>query len=262
MIDFHTHILPNIDDGSRNIQETINLLKEAKEAGFNAVVLTSHYKENYYETDIPERDIWVKAISENIRNKGIDLDLYLGNEIYMTENIMNLLIEGKASTINNTCYVLFELPLESEPENLYNVIHSLKENKLIPVLAHPERYKFVQREPSLVSDLITEQEVLMQADYGSIIGQYGEKAQIIVQKLLENRMIHFLGSNVHRENTTYKIIPEALEEIERIIGLDELEKLTTTNPMLALQNKRIEIEEPFEAKLTLKEKIIMYIKKD
>ena len=75
-------------------------------------------------------------------------------------------------------------------------------------------------------------------------------------------MIHFLGSNVHRENTTYKIIPEALEEIERIIGLDELEKLTTTNPMLALQNKRIEIEEPFEAKLTLKEKIIMYIKKD
>ena len=51
MIDFHTHILPNIDNGSRNIEETINLIKEAKEAGFEGIVLTSHYKEGYYETD-------------------------------------------------------------------------------------------------------------------------------------------------------------------------------------------------------------------
>lgn len=260
MIDFHTHILPNIDDGSRSIEETFNLLKEAKEAGFNSVVLTSHYKESYYETDVLERNVWVKAITENIRNKGIDLDLYLGNEIYMTDNMMNLLEEGKASTVNNTCYVLFELPLDTEPENLYSVIHSLEENKLIPILSHPERYRFIQREPTLVNDLI-EQGVLMQSNYGSILGEYGEKARIIMEKLLENKAVHFLGSDVHREKTTYEIIPEALGEIEKIIGTEELEKLTTINPDLALKNKKIEIEEPYEIELTLKEKLMMYLKR-
>jgi len=176
MIDFHTHIIPNIDDGSKSIEETFNLINEAKEAGFDGIVLTSHYIENYYETDIPERDVWVKAISDNLRVKGIETDLYLGNEIYMTDNMMNLLIQGKASTINNSSYVLFEMPLNAEPMNLYDVIYSLQENKLIPVLAHPERYSFIQKEPELVFDLI-EKGVLMQANYGSILGKYGEKAR-------------------------------------------------------------------------------------
>ena len=260
MIDFHTHIIPNIDDGARNIEETFNLIQEAKEVGFEGIVLTSHYIENYYETDVPERDIWVKAISDNLKVKGIETNLYLANEIYMSDNMMNLLIEGKASTINNSSYVLFEMPLNAEPMNLYDVIYSLQENKLIPVLAHPERYSFVQKDPELISDLI-EKGVLMQANYGSILGQYGEKAEIIVRKFLEANMIHFLGSDVHRQNTIYKRIPRALEAIKAIVGDDKLNELTTRNPRLALENKRIEIEEPEEVTLTLKEKLIMYLKR-
>lgn len=260
MIDFHSHILPNIDDGSRSIEETFNLIKEAKEVGFEGIVLTSHYIEGYYETDVPERDVWVNAIKENLNTKGIDIDLYLGNEIYISENMMDLLINNKASTINNTCYVLFEMPLNVEPMNLYNVIYSLQENKLIPVLAHPERYKFVQKEPELIYDLI-EKGVLMQANYGSILGQYGENAQMIVRKFFENNMIHFLGSDVHRQNTIYKNIPRALEAISEIIGEEKLRELTTTNPKLALNNKRIDIEEPEEFTLTFKEKLMMFFKK-
>ncbi len=260
MIDFHTHIIPNIDDGSRSVEETFNLIKEAKEVGFEGIVLTSHYIENYYETDVPERDIWVKAISENLANKGIQTNLYLGNEIYMSNNMVNLLVEGKASTINNSSYVLFEMPLNAEPLNLYDVIYSLQENKLIPVLAHPERYSFIQKDPELVYDLI-QKGVLMQANYGSILGIYGEKAQMIVRKFLENNMIHFLGSDVHRQNTIYKKIPRALEQIKEIVGNEKLEELTTINPKLAIENKRIDIDEPEEVVLTIKEKIIMYLKK-
>ncbi len=260
MIDFHTHIIPNIDDGSRNIDETFNLIQEAKNAGFEGIVLTSHYMENYYETGVKERDIWVKVIKDNLRQSGIEANLYLANEIYITDNIMDLLIEGKASTINNTSYVLFEMPLNAEPMNLYNVIYSLQENKLIPILAHPERYSFIQKEPEFVYELI-EKGVLMQANYGSILGQYGEKAKIIVKKLLSGNMIHFLGTDVHREKTIYKLIPQAIEEIENIIGSDKLEKLTTKNPKLALENKKIEIDDPIEMKLSIKEKIIMYLKK-
>lgn len=260
MIDFHTHIIPNIDDGSRSIEETFNLIQEAKQAGFEGIVLTSHYIENYYETDVLERDIWVKAIADNLEEKGIQTNLYLANEIYMSDNIMNLLINGKASTINNSSYVLFEMPLNAEPMNLYDVIYSMQENKLIPILAHPERYSFIQKEPELVYDLI-QKGVLMQANYGSILGQYGEKAEIIVKKFLEGNMIHFLGSDVHRQNTIYKRIPQALEKIRDIIGDKKLEELTTINPSLALNNKKIEIEEPEEVTLTLKEKLKIYLKK-
>ena len=102
----------------------------------------------------------------------------------------------------------------------------------------------------------------MQSNYGSILGQYGEKAKMTVKKFLEANMVHFLGSDVHRQNTIYKKIPQALQEIESIVGEQKLEELTTINPRLALENKRIDIEEPEEVTLTFKEKIMMYLKRN
>lgn len=261
MIDFHSHILPNIDDGSRSIEETFNLIKEAKNVGFDAIVSTSHYMENYYETNVPEREVWINAIYENLQVKNIDIRLYLGNEIYLSENIIKLLEEGKASTINDTSYVLFEMPLNAEPLNLYDIVYEMIQCKLVPILAHPERYSFVQKDPELIYDLI-QKGVLMQANYGSIIGQYGEKAKMIVKKFLKNNMIHFLGTDVHRQNTIYPRIPECLAEINSLIGEEKLEELSNENPLLALKNKRIDIAEPIPVELTLKEKIIMNFKKD
>lgn len=260
MIDFHTHILPNIDDGSRSIEETFNLINEAKNVGFEAIISTSHYIEEYYETNAPEREVWINAIYENLQAKNIDIKLYLGNEIYISENIIKLLEEGKASTINDTSYVLFEMPLNVEPMNLYDVIYEMMQYKLVPILAHPERYSFVQKEPELIYDLI-EKGVLMQANYGSILGIYGEKPQMIVRKFFESNMIHFLGTDVHRQNTIYPKVPEALVEIKQIVGEEKLKELTTINPRLALHNKKIDIETPRKVELTLKEKIIMNFKK-
>lgn len=260
MIDIHSHILPNIDDGAKNIEETLHLLREAKQVGFQAIVSTSHYMEGYYETNVPEREMWMKVIYEKGQEENIGLKLYLGNEIYLSENIVELLKNGKASTINDTSYILFEMPLNVEPLNLYNVIYEMQENKLIPILAHPERYSFIQQNPDLIYDLV-EKGIYMQSNYASIIGYYGKRAQVIVKKLLENNMVHFLGSDVHRKNTIYPKIPEILTKLEKIVGKEELEKLTTTNPKLVLQNKRIHINNPNKIELTLKEKLIMKLNK-
>ncbi len=257
MIDVHSHILPNIDDGSRSIEETFNLIKEAKEAGFEGIVCTSHYMENYYETNRPEREVWINAIHENLENKNIDMNLYLGNEIYMSDNIIELLEDGKATTMNDTSYVLFELPMNAEPMNLYDMVYEMQQYKIVPILAHPERYSFVQTDPELIYDLI-DKGVLMQANYGSIIGQYGKKAQMIVQKFLENNMIHMLGTDVHRQNTIYPKIPEIILELKSLIGEEKVKELTTINPELVINNKRIDIRKPYKVELTLKEKISMY----
>lgn len=260
MIDFHTHILPNVDDGSKSVEETFDLLKEAKNAGFEAIISTSHYMEEYYEVNVAEREVWIQALAENLGKTNINLKLYLGNEIYITENIIQLLETGKATSINNTNYVLFEFPLNSKPMNLYDIIYDMLEYKLIPVLAHPERYSFVQKEPELIYDLI-QKGVLMQSNFGSIVGQYGEKAQLIARKLLENNMVHFLGSDVHKKKSIYPKIPEILNEIKMIVGKEKLQELTTINPSLVLENRKIDIDEPREFKLSLKEKMIVNLKK-
>ena len=220
--------------------------------------MTPHYIEDYYETDVAEREVWLDAISKNLSVKNFDGKLYLANEIYITENIIELLEQARASTINNTSYVLFELPLNSEPLNLYDVIYKMQQYKLVPVLAHPERYPFMQDEPELIYDLV-QKGVLMQQNYGSIIGQYGKKAQVIAKKMLENNLVHFLGSDVHRQNSIYKKIPGILIEIQNIIGEEKLNELTTINPSLAVANKKIEIRTPRNIELNLKEKIKMNV---
>lgn len=256
MIDFHAHILPNIDDGARDIEETFHLIQEAQKVGFEKIIATPHYMEGYYETNALEREVWINAICEKFQEKNFNMELYSGNEIYLSENMIQLLEERKASTINDTSYVLFEMPLNIEPLSLYNVIYEMMQSKIIPILAHPERYTFVQQDPELIYDLI-EKGVLMQCNYASIIGYYGVKAQIIVKKLLENNMVHFLGSDVHRANTIYPKIPQILTKLTELIGQERLQELTTTNPKLVLQNKRIDLRKPNKIELTLKEKIRM-----
>ena len=243
MIDFHSHILPNIDDGSKSVGETFHLIEEAKQAGFNEIISTSHYMEDFYEIENEERNIWINSINEKLNEREIDVKLYIGNEIYITENIIKLLEDEKASTINNTNYVLFELPLNSKPLNLYSFIYRLTSNNLVPIISHPERYSFLQKKPEAIEILI-KNGVLMQCNFGSLIGTYGKKAEIITKKMLENNMVHFLGSDVHKQNTIYKKIPDIIKKIENLIGKEKLVEITEINPALVLKNKRISIPKP------------------
>ena len=254
MIDFHSHILPSIDDGAKEMEETEKLIKEAEEVGFEKIISTSHYIENYYEADVKERKEIIKSINDKIEKEEKNIKILIGNEVYLTNHIKELLEGKKITTIENTDYILFEMPLNVKPLNMYDVIYDMMQLKMKPILAHPERYSYIQENPNIVKDLI-ETGVLMQANYGSIVGQYGARAKLIVRKLLEKDMIHFLGSDVHRKETIYPQIPNILEETEKVIGKEKLKELTTTNAELVLKNEEIEVEDPSEIKLNFFEKL-------
>ena len=254
MIDFHSHILPNIDDGSSNMEETLNIIKEAKIAGFDGIISTSHYLEGYYVVSKAERTMLLEAIKSKLKQDEFDIDLYLGSEIYITNNIFELLQEEKASSINDTNYVLFELPFNAKPLNLYDVIYDMIGCKLVPISI--SIYPFVHKDPNIIFELINKG-VLMQANYGSFIGQYGNKTKLIAKKLLENNMIHFLGSDVHRFGSIYANMGKCIDKIVSIIGKDRFEILSTVNPKIILQNKEILVSEPNEIKLSFKEKFIL-----
>ncbi len=252
MIDMHSHILPNIDDGSRSMEETLDLIEEAKKVGFTKIVLTPHYIEGYYEKEEKER----KELIEKISNKVKNIELYNANEIYISENIIKLLQEKQVSKINDSKYLLFEMPMNAKPMNLYEIVYEMMQYKITPILAHPERYTFIFKEPDIIYDLI-QKGVLMQANYGSLIGMYGKRTELIVKKFLQNNMIHILGSDVHRKNSIYRVIPEILEILEKLIGKDALKILSETNPMKILNNEEIQVTEPVRIKYTVIEKCII-----
>ena len=248
MIDFHTHILPEIDDGSRNINETIALLQEAKQAGFTKIICTPHYYENLnYVANEKDRESLIRAVSIALGKSETNLQLYSGNEIYVSHEIVELLKEKKASSINDSNYVLFELPFEEEVTGLKDIIFNLIKNNYKPIIAHPERYTFVQKNPNKLLEYIN-YGVLFQSNYGSIIGQYGKNAKKTVKKLLENNFVHFLGTDSHRPETIYPKVSVALEELEKILPKEEINKLTTYNAKLVLENKPIETKKPIRIK--------------
>lgn len=247
MIDFHSHIIPEIDDGSRSIEETMLLLKEAKNAGFNTIISTSHYLTGTYEFDESSRNQFLEVIQKGASNLNINIELKLGSEIYACYDIVELLKEHKASTINGTNYVLFELPMQMEMLNLKNIIYNLLGNGYRPIIAHPERYSYVKEDPNWLIEYL-ELGVLFQANYGSIIGMYGKEAQKTVKLLLKNNMIHFLGSDAHKAKTIYVKMPEIVQELRKVLERDEFKKLTRLNAQVVLENKEIYTEVPHKIK--------------
>ena len=236
MIDIHSHIIPNVDDGARSVEETFNILKEAQEAGFTDVILTSHFLLNYSETNAQELIFWKEKLQEVLKKQGTKINLHSGMEIYITNQMEELLENKKILTLANSGYMLIELPLATNVKYFDYVVYYLEAKGIKPIIAHPERYKCVQKDPDIVEEYI-EKGCLIQCNYGSIVNLYGREAEKTIKTLLKKNQVHFLGSDVHRENGTYLIILDAIKKIRKIIGENKINELTTINPKKILQNE-------------------------
>ena len=254
MIDCHSHIVCGVDDGSENAEQSMKILKEAEKAGFDRIILTPHYMDDYYVVPKSEIAKKIDTLQQLCDNLKINIKLYQGNEIYISNNKYEFLKEGKASSLNNSRYVLFETPMNIEPQNLIEVIYKLKEMKKVPVLAHPERYSFIQKDSNKILEY-AEMGVLFQSNYGSLIGQYGVNSKKTVKILLKNDIISFLGSDVHKEENIYKQINEIKNILYKIIGEKKTDELTNTNIEKILNDEKIEKEIPNKIKQSIFSKL-------
>ena len=236
MIDFHSHIIPKIDDGSKSIEETYDMLLEAKEAGFTDIIMTSHFTTHYCEPTVQEINVWKEKLQELLRVKNVDINLHSGMEIYVSNRLEELICNNKILTIENSKYILMELPINASINYLDSIIYILESHGLKLILAHPERYLYVQSNPTLIEEY-KEKGILIQCNYGSIIGQYGKKAEHIMKMILKKGQVDFLGSDCHGKNTVYKQIPNAVKKIKKIITEEEFYKISTQNPKNVLENK-------------------------
>lgn len=234
MIDFHAHILPGLDDGIQTMEEAENVLKEAKRAGFNKIICTTHYS-NYYVENEETRKNKLKDLQE----KADGIELVIGSEVYARINIDKLFENGEASTLNNSKYVLYEMPLHKEYPMYKNLVIDLISAGYKPILAHPERYKTIQDDPKKIEELL-ELGVYLQSNFMSIEGLYGSKCKKTVELLLKHNMISFLGTDVHSINDFYPHVKNASKKIIKIIGENNFNKLTNINPEMVCENKEVE----------------------
>ena len=241
MIDLHSHILPNIDDGSQSLEESIQIIKQAVSNGVTDIVVTPHFiLGSIYNSQKENNKKILKTLTAKLIEENININLYLGNEIFIDIYMLQNLLKKKTSSLNDSRYVLFELPMNSEYKNIRKTLFDLQNAGYIPVIAHPERYRVIKENPQIVMEW-QEAGAIFQSNIGSLSGRYGKEAKKTLELLLKHQFITFLSSDIHHSTDTfYQDIDKSKKILKKIITDDYIEDLFTNNAKKVLKNEKIE----------------------
>jgi len=214
-VDLHSHLIPGIDDGSKSMKESISLLKGMEALGYEKVITTPHIMLDAYR-NTPEiiRD-GLKSLREVAIKEGITLEIEAAAEYYLDDGFEELLHKGNVLTIEGK-YLLFETSYFAKPMQLEEMIFAITSSGYVPLMAHPERYRYVKnplKEFSRFKDL----GVLFQVNLNSFIGHYGKDAKQKADFLSKEGMIDFLGSDVHHSKQVDTLSNVFLSEAYRDI---------------------------------------------
>ena len=242
MIDIHNHIIYDCDDGAKSIEQSVRMIKAAKDAGITEICFTPHYMDDGYKSNREELTLKVEEIKKCLIDDNIDIKLYLGEEVFIFPDLPASL--DKIICLNDSKYILFEIPLFEEINFIDDVVYKLFTLGKIPILAHPERYMLTQKNYSYIKSLVNKG-VLLQMNINSLIGYYGKEAKKLSKKLLDDNLIHFVASDAH-SSTSYANIQESLAILRNIVDNKKFIEITEENQRKVLLDEQIEIELPGE----------------
>jgi protein-tyrosine phosphatase len=198
--DIHSHLIPEIDDGAKSVEDSLSIIRELSALGFNRVITTPHIMADSFPNtpDIIHRGLAV--MQEAIAKEGIPMKMEAAAEYYLDEIFEEKLLKAPLLTFGgDKKYVLFETSYVARPMSLERIIFDLQMAGYQPVLAHPERYRFFWERDGL--DLVREiadKGVHLQLNIASMAGSYDVRAGKLGKKLLKEGLIHFLGTDIHR----------------------------------------------------------------
>ena len=238
MKDIHNHLLYGIDDGSESLVESIKLLKAIKKEGITEIVFTPHYIiGSSYNNNAKKNKELLKALS-----KKTSIKLYLGNEVFIDNDVVSYIEKGEISTINDSRYLLVEFPLNEKLDIGKVLIGNLIRNGIVPIIAHPERYHYYKLKD--FEDFINEG-CLLQGNITSLIDKYGVKSRKNLELLLKKDMIHVMGTDTHRSVLDIK---KCEDYLEKVVSKERKEELLNTNFDIIVKDKEFNIYEIKELK--------------
>ena len=199
-VDLHSHFIPGIDDGSQSMEESLSLLKAMETLGYEKVITTPHIMVDVYRNTPKIIKEGLISLRKAAKTEGIGIEIEAAAEYYLDEGFYDHLHSAEVMSIDNK-YLLFETSYASKPLQMEEMIFEIAASGYTPLMAHPERYRYV-KEPLKEYSRLKELGVLFQLDLNSLGGHYGKDAKRKAEILCKNGMIDFLGSDVHHLKQT------------------------------------------------------------
>lgn len=239
MIDIHNHILFDIDDGAKTIEDSLQMCRDAHANGIDKIVLTPHFV-NYKNIDdfVEERNEKIFELRNMLKAENIPVKLYSGAELFLNDNIFAA-DSLDDLTLGDSRYILCEFPLG--PFNVSRVpewIDELIDRGYVPVVAHPERYYEFHRNLFIIDELI-DREVVFQVNFDSLTGLNGNSAQMMSLDMVERGIAKLIGTDAHHPIYRHNRIKEKIENLPEDITIDMLKECMQINPQKILENKDI-----------------------
>jgi protein-tyrosine phosphatase len=236
MIDLHTHLLPDWDDGAKDWEETLAMARAAEKDGITRIGLTPHlfrltkYGDdlNLLEQRFAEFMLWAKRFP---------VEFFRGTEVYINDQIVGN-IKKYNLTINNSSYVFVEFPVDSVMAGVRDLFYQIMLEGYIPIISHPERNFVFARRPKLLFDLVSLGAVA-QVTAKSILGEFGHEARHSAEVFLKHNLVHLIGSDAHDLENRPPLLRSAVERAMKIVGKEKALAMVTEIPQAILDNQVI-----------------------
>lgn len=234
MIDIHTHLLFGVDDGPDTIEESIEMIKRAKEQGIQAMILTPHYRHGmfaYPNDRIKENFVLLQKYA-----KEIGIKIFLGTEHHVNSMIIEYIQNGRVRTLAGTQYVLAEYKHDTPFEYIAKSVRDLLRNGYIPVIAHVERYMCLHEDIDRI-DWLREVGAMIQVNANAILGMEGFRVKGFTKKLLKYRYIDFVGSDSHDLKKRANNMGKCRDYLYKKYDERYVDKILVRNAMEILQSR-------------------------
>ncbi len=236
-IDVHCHMLPGIDDGSRDLTMTEEMLRQAQEQGCCGIIVTPHYWKGRWEARPETVREAAKEVEALAKKRDPDFFVACGNEIkYYGSSMVEALMEKRCLTLGESKYVLVEFSYEITYSEIDMAINQLTTKGYRPIIAHIERYQSLYREYDRIDQLI-QRGAYVQVNAGSIGGDEGMRIGGFVKKLLKYEMIHVIGSDAHNDKERAPKMERCAAYLKKKGGEECRRKLLYENPLQLLRNE-------------------------
>jgi protein-tyrosine phosphatase len=237
MVDIHSHILPQVDDGSHSLEESVEMCRRSADDGIGVMVATPHAHDGLHKTH--PLDFLREKVAELNNQLGGRPKVVLGCELRFTHALVQQLCEtGTAPTIAGGPYALVEFPHAVVPPGSEHPLFELMSNQITPIIAHPERNMMLMSEPERFYELVSIG-VLGQLDTGSITGQFGKKVQQAARVMLENGLIHFIASDCHNTRNRLPGMSAAVASTAEVVGNEYAQAIASQNPAAVVEGKPV-----------------------
>ena len=239
MIDFHNHILPNTDDGAKNIDISLDMLRLAEKQGIKEIVNTVHFQHPKMDGLDISYDRVMKILDNlktHLDSEGIDIKIHIGAEVYFQRNLSEL-IDNKLVTFGFKKYMLVEFPVISFPPGYKEELFSLDLKGITPIIAHPERYREIHENIEILK-FFYDKGYLIQLDAGSILGDFGIKVMECANKIVSKGYFHLIGSDAHN-NSNRNFCLDRVANLNNSIISNNFDTIFFHNPSKVLRGEKL-----------------------